>query len=188
VTPEALGRRIHEALDRAGIPHMLTGSFAAAYHGVPRATQDIDLVIAPDPGQLRSFVHLLPPTEFYVDEDAALEALRTEGQFNAIEVATGWKIDLICRKHRSFSRTEFDRREIADLWGVPMAVATLEDLIIAKLEWARTGGSERQVEDVAALLQLRLGDLDREYLDHWIAEIALTDAWKRALVRAGLGG
>jgi hypothetical protein len=131
---------------------------------------------------------MLPPPEFYVDEAAALEALESEGQFNVIEVATGWKIDLICRKKRSFSRTEFDRRERADLWGVPMAVATLEDLIIAKLEWARAGGSERQIEDVAALLQLRLGDVDRAYLDRWISELSLTDAWQRALDRAGLDG
>jgi hypothetical protein len=34
-------------LEAAGIPNMLTGSFASAFHGTPRTTQDVDLVIDP---------------------------------------------------------------------------------------------------------------------------------------------
>jgi hypothetical protein len=37
--------RLVAMLDAAGMPHMLTGSFASAFHGTPRATQDIDFVI-----------------------------------------------------------------------------------------------------------------------------------------------
>jgi hypothetical protein len=37
--------RITSALDEAGIAYMLAGSFASAYYGAPRTTQDIDLVI-----------------------------------------------------------------------------------------------------------------------------------------------
>lgn len=32
-------------LDQSGITYMLTGSFASAYYGAARSTQDIDLVI-----------------------------------------------------------------------------------------------------------------------------------------------
>jgi hypothetical protein len=39
--PEAF-QRITAALDQAGIPYMLSGSFASAYYGAPRSTQDID--------------------------------------------------------------------------------------------------------------------------------------------------
>ncbi len=186
MTADALGRRIQKALDRAGIPHMLTGSFAAAFHGVPRATQDIDIVIAPSEDQLRAFVRMFPPSEFYVDEAAALEGLRTEGQFDIIEADSAWKIDLIFRKTRAFSRAEFDRREEADIWGATMAVATLEDLILAKLEWARAGRSERQIEDVAALIRARRGDLDQAYLDRWLAELGLSAEWSRALARSDI--
>jgi hypothetical protein len=38
---------------------MLTGSFASAYHGAPRATQDINLVVAPTAEQLRVLIHAL---------------------------------------------------------------------------------------------------------------------------------
>ncbi len=38
-------RRVVEILDEAAVPYMLTGSLASAYYAVPRATQDLDVVI-----------------------------------------------------------------------------------------------------------------------------------------------
>src|SRR5579871_2929941 len=95
-------RRVTAALDQAGIAYMLSGSFASAYYGAPRSTQDIDLVIAATPAQLREFVQGLPSDEYYVDLDAALQAHERQ-MFNVIDLATGWKIDLIFRKARAFS-------------------------------------------------------------------------------------
>ena len=88
-------RRVVQALDAAGIPYMLTGSFASAYHAVPRATQDIDLVIAPDRDQLGELVRAFSAPSYDCDAGAALEALEEESLFNVIDLATGWKIDFI---------------------------------------------------------------------------------------------
>ncbi len=52
-------RRILGAVESAGIPYKLTGSFASSYHGAPRPTQDIDLAIAPARAQLRGLAILL---------------------------------------------------------------------------------------------------------------------------------
>jgi hypothetical protein len=71
--PEVL-HRITVVLDEAGIPLMLPGSLASAYYGAPRSTQDIDVVIAATPVQLRRLVQLLPSDKYYVDLDAVLEA------------------------------------------------------------------------------------------------------------------
>lgn len=76
MTAEQVFRRLVDTLDRAGIPYMLTGSFASAFHGVPRATQDIDMVIAPTADQLRALLGFLPAAEYDVDQDAALDAHR----------------------------------------------------------------------------------------------------------------
>ena len=79
MTSAATLRRISEALGATGIPFMMTGSFAAAYHGAPRATLDIDLVIDATEPQLRSLIEILTREEQYVSLDAALEARRNEG-------------------------------------------------------------------------------------------------------------
>jgi hypothetical protein len=51
-------------LDAAGIPHMVAGSFASAFHGVARTTHDVDVVIDPTPGALGEFLAALPASEF----------------------------------------------------------------------------------------------------------------------------
>src|SRR6266567_1457520 len=117
-------RRITEALDQSGIAYMLTGSFASAHYGVPRSTQDIDLVIEATAAQLRTFVQNLPEGEYYADLDAALEAYRRESLFNVIDLTTGWKIDLIFRKSRLFSQEEFRRRRLINLQGLRLFVAS----------------------------------------------------------------
>lgn len=176
---DLLGRVI-AALDQSGIPHMLTGSFAASYHGAPRATQDIDFVIAPTLPQLRDLMGALPPDEFYALLEAATEALRDETMFNLIDLQSGWKVDCIIRRSRPFSRTEFDRRQPVQFMGHALAIATVEDVIISKLEWAKRGGSERQLEDVAELVRRRGASLDHDYVTRWISGLDLASEWETA--------
>ncbi|MBA2457825.1 MAG: hypothetical protein H0V43_02575 [Gemmatimonadales bacterium] len=177
--------RILGVLDVAGIPFMLTGSFASSYHGAPRATQDIDLVIAPERSQLITLHQLLPETEYYMDEAAALEAFECEGQFNVVDLATGWKIDLIMRRSRPFSRTEFNRRAVAELEGLQVPIATAEDILLAKLEWAKMGESARQIDDAAGILRIRADNLDMAYIQRWVGELELEPQWESAQRRAG---
>ncbi len=185
MTAAATFRLIVSALDATGIPFMLTGSFASSFHGAPRATQDIDLVVAPTPDQLRALVSRFPAPDYYVDEEAALEALAAEGQFNILALDSGWKVDLMIRKSRPFSQVEFNRREPAVVEGLTLAIATVEDIILAKLEWAKMGESERQLEDVATLVHLRSADLDRAYLREWTTTLELEPQWQAAIARAG---
>ena len=147
MTSSEVFRRITTALEQAGVAYMLSGSFASAYHGAPRSTQDIDIVIAANPEQLRTFVWSLPSGEYYADLDAALEAHTRQSLFNVIDLATGWKIDLIIRKSRAFSQEEFARRQLVNVQGLPLFVASAEDVVIAKLEWSKLAQSQRQIED-----------------------------------------
>ncbi len=158
---------------------MLTGSLAAAFYGSPRATQDIDVVVESQPDSLKEFVTSLRAAGVYVDVGAALDALRTGGQFNAIDPQTGWKADLIVRKSRPFSESEFSRRRESELFGVEVALATLEDLVIAKLEWSELGDSELQRRDIRQLLDIAGDSIDHAYLARWINALNLKEAWDR---------
>ena len=87
-----------------------------------------------------------------MDADAAQRALVDRTQFNAIEAATGWKVDFLVRRDRPFSRAELARRIRVDLFGTAAWLASPEDTIIAKLEWATASGSDQQLRDVAGML------------------------------------
>lgn len=179
-------QRIILTLDQAGIAYMLSGSFASAYYGASRSTQDIDFVIHASSEQLRSFIGALPVSEYYADLDSALEAHQRQSMFNVIDQATGWKIDFIIRKSRSYSREEFRRRQRVTLHGVAVFMTTAEDAVISKLEWAKLAQSRRQIEDAAAILRVRQDVLDHSYLAKWIADLGLTDEWSDARRVAGI--
>ncbi len=175
--------RLTGALDRAGVPYMLAGSFASSFHGEPRMTQDVDLVIATDRDGVLRLADELGEEDWYVDRDTALDALRRGSWFNIIDLASGWKADLIVRKARPFSVSEFRRRERVPVAGLAVWMATREDIVIAKLEWAQRTGSTRQLRDVAGILRAGRGTVDEAYLSQWIAELGLTETWEA--VRGG---
>jgi hypothetical protein len=60
--------------------------------------------------QLDSLVAALVGADCYVSPEAAREAFDTRSMFNAIDLTTGWKIDLILLKGRPFDAEAFRRR------------------------------------------------------------------------------
>ena len=178
--------RLSAALGEAGIPYMFTGSFASSFHGTPRASNDFDLVIAPTPEQLRVLKDTLPQADYYFDVEDALHELKRRGHFNIIDLASGWKVDFIIRKQREFSVSEFDRRFPIEFDGLSIFMASAEDVVLAKLEWAKKSSSERQIEDVAGILRIQANELDRTYMERWIEELQIEPQWRQALKVAGL--
>lgn len=177
MTLALLLRTVVGVLEESGTPYMLTGSMAGAYYSLPRATQDIDFVLDANRGQVDDIVRRFTDRGYYASSTAAREALRFHGQFNVIDPASGWKVDLIIRKDRSFSSEEFSRRRPAEVLGVSVSITTPEDLVLAKLEWAKLGDSALQRRDVAQLVRFRWDTLDRDYIDHWAIELGLKDEW-----------
>ncbi|MGH9380982.1 MAG: hypothetical protein ACRD2Z_10270 [Thermoanaerobaculia bacterium] len=110
MTQEDVVGRAVDALRRLDVTYMVTGSFASNLHGVPRMTQDADVVVDLDEASAAKLVALLE-AEFYVSKDAALEAVRRRRMFNAIHLESGFKIDLVVTKERPFAAEELRRRE-----------------------------------------------------------------------------
>ena len=178
--------RVVEVLDEAGVSHMLTGSLASAFYAVPRATQDIDVVIEAQKEGIERLIDGLLAAGWYADRDAALEAWQGQSQFSAIDPDTGWKADFIVRKDRAYSLQEFSRRERISLLGVELAVASLEDVLITKLEWSRLGDSALQRRDVVQILERTWQRVDRTYVERWVTALGLEAEWRTALSHAKL--
>lgn len=178
--------RLTASLESADIEYMVVGSFASTFHGITRTTQDIDIVVALSGHQVRRLLDGFPEDSYYISETAVREALHRRSQFNVIDLDTGWKADLVIQRSRPFSVQELQRRERVTLMGHPLWIATAEDTIIAKLEWAREGQSEKQLRDVAGILQVRGDALDMEYINVWVSALGLAEVWER--VQAGTPG
>jgi hypothetical protein len=166
-------------LEGLGIRYMVSGSMASSYHGRPRSTHDADVVVDPTPEQLEALVESLLADGHYVDAARARDALRRRSQFNLVDARSAFKIDVIVRKDRPFSREEIGRCRAVELApGVRLALASPEDTILSKLEWARKAGrSQKQLDDAAGVLAVN-PRLDRAYVEKWAAELGVLDLWR----------
>ena len=154
---------VGDRLAACDIPFMLTGSFAMAHYTTPRMTRDIDLVVALRLEDVQRLVSAFA-ADFYVDADAAEEAVRSERLFNLMHFGSGIKVDLIVRKSSEYRALEFSRRRHVSMGRVETWIVSREDLILSKLAWARDGASELQRRDVRQLLT---GPVDTAYLREW---------------------
>ncbi len=64
--------------------------------------------------------------------------------------------------------------------GVATFVASAEDAIISKLEWAKLANSERQIHDAAGIVKTGAGNLDLDYIEHWVGTLDLQEQWAKA--------
>jgi len=177
VTLKSLLSRLTVALERAQIPYMLTGSVASSAHGTARSTHDIDIVIAPTRPQVLVLMQQFAGSDYYADEQQALEALANRSQFNVIDHSSGWKVDFIMAEDSEYGRTALARRTLIEIAGNGVYVATAEDVLIAKLRWAKLGGSQRQLQDAAGIVSTQAGSLDVPYVERWVHEQGLEEQW-----------
>ena len=164
-------RVVSERLESLGLRYMLTGSFAMAFYATPRMTRDLDIVVELDREDVEPVVAAFSP-DFYVDEEAARDAVRQARLFNLMHLGSGMKVDFIVRKDDPYRRLEFDRRRRIAVAGFHSWVVSREDLILSKLVWAKLASSELQRRDVRALWA---EDLDQEYLCQWARALTVTD-------------
>lgn len=181
---EDVFEKLRDALDALNIPYFVTGSFASSAHGVPRSTNDIDIVIAPTRQQMEQLLDAFPESEFAAFKEDALDAFDRNSLFNIVEYASMWKIDFIMRQPTAFDAARFARRGIVEIAGVLLYAASAEDTLITKLWWAKLGESERQINDAAGIIRVQAGKLDIGYVEHWVAALALEREWQLARERA----
>ena len=178
MSQQELLARAAAALTDAGAPYLVTGSVASTFYGVPRATHDIDFVVQLGEAQIAALASAFPAPAFHFDLDAAKEAVRLARMFNIIDVHGGDKIDVWMLTSSPFDRSRFARRREVTLGGVKVFLPAPEDVILAKLEWARlAGGSEKQVGDAAGVFEVQADVLDEAYLREWVTRLGLSTVW-----------
>lgn len=185
MTQQTFFAEVVRIIETAGIPYMVTGSFASSYHGEPRASNDADIIISPSEDQLETFLELLE-TDYYVDPETAKDAFNRQSMFNIIDSLQGWKADLIICKDRPFSQEEFYRRAQGTIAGINVTVASPEDIILSKLEWAKKGQSQLQFRDALGVASIQFRQLDKNYLIKWAKELKVDQLLRALLEQAEL--
>ena len=182
-----------DTLDRLGVPYYVGGSVASSVHGMPRSTNDIDLVADLQQQHVKALVSALEDA-YYIDEYAVRDAIERRASFNVIYLASMFKVDIFAFQQSPFAKSEMARAQEdtlgEDEGARKFAVASAEDTVLRKLEWYRMSDHvlQRQWQDVQHILRLRGGDLDLSYLRRWAPSLGIADLLNDALKEAGLVG
>ena len=161
-------------LNAMSIKYMLVGSVAASIHGYIRDTHDLDIVIVLKQNDIPPLIKALGD-EYYIDEDAAYRAIDQHDMFNIIHYESGVKIDFWILKEEEFSDIQFERRQQAIAFGIPIYVESPEDTILSKLLWYRITPSDRQLADVKGILAVKKNELDYYYLHSWSQKLNVVE-------------
>jgi len=186
--PLQITRRVVQEFEHLGIRYLVGGSLASSLHGIPRATNDVDIVAEIKNENVPSLVKALEP-EFYIDSEMIIDAIHRQGSFNIIHLETMFKIDVFILKPDEASRKEMMRRQpynITDVSGQALFLASAEDVVIHKLYWYKLGEktSERQWNDVLGVLQVQGNQLDYAYLEQTAKLRGVSDLLEKALQEA----
>jgi hypothetical protein len=162
-------RAVFDALERLEISYFLTGSVAASVHGVLRQSHDTDVVLI-DAGRFAELAEALHGNCVIADPIAYGGILMA----SLIEQGTADKVDVIMAPSRAFEASAMERRQRADVPGLGLVwVASVEDLVLAKLVWSE-GTSELQLRDCVQLMRLHAATLDRAYLERWAERLGVS--------------
>jgi hypothetical protein len=177
-------------LEDLGVPYAVGGSLASSLHGIPRSTQDGDLVADLRAEHVQGFVAAVAGS-FYVSPERVFQAVQRRSSFNLIHLKTMIKVDIFVLKAEPFSLQEMARRQVLPVPGEPgttLHVASAEDTILQKLSWYQEGHgvSSQQWNDILGVLKVQKSRLDFGYLEEWASRIGVEGLLRQAYEDAGV--
>jgi hypothetical protein len=154
---------LFRALNDAGVRYVLVGGVALNLHGVERATMDVDIAIALDADNLSRAVAALRALGLQPIAPISWDEITRPGQLErwyrdkhmlalGLRKTTGFapSVDILTKTPMSFDVLQA-QCETKDIGGIPVSVASIDDLIMLK----RNTGRAIDVSDIAALEALK---------------------------------
>lgn len=175
-------RDVLSVFERLGISYYITGSMASIRYGEPRLTNDIDIIANLNESQVSALCRAFPQPDFYVSEEAALDAVRTRFQFNILH-SSGLKADVIVPADTEYERTTAARvRRLADEMNFEAWFIAPEDVILNKLLFYQMGESDKHLRDITGVLRTTEA-VDRQYITDWSHRLGVHEIWQAVLHR-----
>jgi hypothetical protein len=179
-----------EVCEQLGLSYVIGGSLASSLHGIPRSTQDVDLVVELSERDVAAFIAALRGN-YYLDEAAIREAVARRASFNLVHLGSYFKADVFVTRNDEPSRLQMARArryQLGPAAGRELVVASPEDVVAQKLYWYALGGgvSERQWGDAIGVLKVAGPSLDADYLRRICAMLDVESLLLRAVEEAGV--
>lgn len=148
---------------------MVVGAMSYNVYGIPRSTQDADLVIDLGELNIEDLVKDLD-NDFKLDPQMSFETVTASARYVLEYTPTQFKIELFLLRDEPYHQARFARRQLVDVETRQVWAATAEDVIVMKLRWGLTGRRSKDLEDVRNVLNVQQAQgtqLDWSYIHQW---------------------
>jgi len=152
-------------LEAASLPYMVIGGLANAVWGLPRATLDVDVTVWVPDAMIDAVVNRLAEV-FRSLVDGPVEFVRRH-RVLPLAHPNGVRLDVIFGL-LPFEEAAIRRAVPLEVGGRQVQFCTAEDLILHKVVSERP----RDRQDAEEVVRRRAAELDREYLDPRVRELA----------------
>lgn len=162
------------------IPYMITGAYAVSYYGMPRATHDVDVVIAITAEDVEKICKGLKKN-YELDREMIENAVLFRTHFSIIHLKSDLKADLWVLKDNAVENAKFKRKQKVSLFGVSTYMISPEDIIITKLDWYKRSKNSKHMDDVIGIIKVQSNKLDLTYMRGLFGKLGIEKYWKQAV-------
>lgn len=182
--PEAVLAAI-DALDAAGVPYMLVGSFSRNVYSFERSTRDADFVIELGETSIAAVARQLGPA-LRLDPQMSFETVTGTIRHEITVLDTPFTIEFFQLGQDPHDRERFRRRRPFPLLGRQVWLPTVEDVIITKVRWAHVAGRAKDRDDARDVIAVQdeEGRIDWGYVLSWCdrhGTLGLLDEIRRSI-------
>lgn len=152
------------ALNQQNVAYMLVGSYSSNAYGIPRATNDADLVVEILDAALASIKPSID-AHYLIESQQEFElftgTIRRVIRFQSINFV----VEFFQLSDDAFDQARFRRRVRvqSDVLGGSIWLPTPEDVIVQKLRWSRP----QDLMDAENVMMVQHDILDWNYIRHW---------------------
>lgn len=170
-------------LEKEDVDYVLVGGLVVNFHGLPRTTMDIDLILQIDEKDIQKLVDFLKRNNFFASVEDLKEALKTRTHCTVQDKKSMIRLD-IRGIYNDMDRRTFGRRMSFGYKGIKIYIASAEDTIANKLVF----GSEQDLKDAEGIYIRQLGKLDLQYLKETCRKAGVQKELAKLISRAKVAG
>jgi hypothetical protein len=181
MTSEDLVVIVFDALARLGVPFMVSGSLASNFYGVPRATQDADLVLDLSRLPFEGLAELVA-ADFEIESQVGFETVTGSSRLLMRARQGAFDVELFGLTQDAHDVARFGRRHVVQVLERNVALPTAEDVVVNKLRWYQLARRRKDLEDARNVIAVQGAALDWTYVRQWCRDLGLESALREAEV------
>lgn len=165
-------------LNTEKIDYVIVGGLAVLFHGIPRTTMDIDVIL--EDKKLEEFVAFLKENDFFANLEDIKIAFKEKSHATIQDKLSMIRLDIKGIYNDSDKQT-LDRKTNLKHRDITVNIASAEDTIANKLLF----GSDQDIKDAMGIYIRQLDNLDMDYLTKTCKQLKIYNDFLEMKKRVG---